>query len=158
MTQTATRNRDPRPHLTPHTAHLIREAVARGDKKSHIARAYGVSKSSVSRIARRLTDQVEADLRVLRELTDAEAELRAAAARGELDAQTAEDVIQLARAGHLLAHGFSFSQHDLASTPVVAISPATSTQAGVPTLDIASTTSDPQSTATRTRRGSGSAR
>ena len=84
--------------LKPITADGIVRAVRAGVPKVMVARAYGVSVTTVQRLAERVGTRVEQDLDALSELVDLEGELSEVV----YDEQTLRDVIRLVRAGHLL--------------------------------------------------------
>jgi hypothetical protein len=84
--------------LKPVTADGIIRAVRAGVPKGMVARAYGVSVTTVQRLAGRVGTRVEQDLDALSELAHLEEEL----AEFVSDEQTLRDAIRLIRAGHLL--------------------------------------------------------
>jgi hypothetical protein len=84
--------------LKPVTADGIVRAVRAGVPKVMVARAYGVSVTTVQRLAGRAGTPVEQDLDALSELADLEEELSEVIS----DERTLRDVVRLVRAGHLL--------------------------------------------------------
>lgn len=84
--------------LSPATLDGIARALRAGAPQRAIARAYGVSQTTVSRIAAKLSPELETALDDLSELAEAELELR----ESGLPQEQVELLIAAARHGHLV--------------------------------------------------------
>jgi hypothetical protein len=110
----------PRPigkHASPYLIELARVALQSGAKKSEVARRFNLSKTTVSRIAKRQADDVEQALSVLIDLVDAEAEIAE-----RIPEPTSSDLIFLCRVGALLSSGFSMAAAKSAVARIEALS------------------------------------